>query len=103
LFRRFVRWLTGSTGVVPRNLDIVEQQLPGEEGVENEEEAERRGLPDAWIHDEDSWALIIESKIQAPLSRSQLDRHRRTAERRGFSDINLVAFVPQPPQRTAHG
>jgi hypothetical protein len=98
LLRRFVAWVTGSADTVPRNLEIVEQQLPGEEEARDEQEAERRGLPDAWIHDDDTWALIIESKIQAPLTKGQLDRHRRTAELRGFSDVNLVAFVSQRPR-----
>jgi hypothetical protein len=79
----------------------LEQQLPGEEEATDELEVERKGLPDAWIHDGDGWALLIESKIQATLRQGQLDRHRRTAERRGFSQIRLIAFVPQRHQSGA--
>jgi hypothetical protein len=99
LLRKFVRWVTSDSMPTSQRLEVLEQRLPGEEEVTDEAEAERRGLPDAWIHNGDTWALIVESKIQATLEKSQLDRHRRTAERRGFSDIHLVAFVPQRPRR----
>jgi hypothetical protein len=97
LLRRFVRWVTGHVG--KHKLEIEEQHVPGEEGGDDEEEAERRGLPDAWIHDGHSWALIIESKINAPLTNGQLKRHRHTAERRGFKDITLVGLVLRRPPR----
>ncbi len=98
LLRRFVKWITGNHIPMAKRLEIVEQQLPGEEEPD-ELEAERRGLPDAWIHDGGTWALIIESKIQAPLERDQLERHRRVAERRGFTDVCLVALVAEHPKR----
>lgn len=81
-----------------KSLEILEQRLPGEEEG-NEEEAERRGLPDAWIHNGKDWALIVENKIQAHLSANQLARHRRMAERRGFSDIRVAAIVTERPER----
>lgn len=100
LLRNFVRWMTGSSPP-SRRLDITEQRLPGEEeeAAVTEEEAERRGLPDAWIYDGKGWALIIESKVASPLSRDQLERHRRVAIRREFSDVNLVALVVERPKR----
>lgn len=100
LLRRFVAWLCGKAP--SRKLEIVEQRLPGEE-ESDEGEAERRGLPDAWIHDKQSWALILENKIQAPLNPNQLARHRRMAERRGFSDIYVAAVVARGPKRLAGG
>jgi hypothetical protein len=98
LLRKFVKWATGDRIERNRPIEVLEQQLPGEEEVTDELEVERKGLPDAWIHDGDGWALLIESKIQATLRQGQLDRHRRTAERRGFSQIRLIAFVPQRHQ-----
>jgi hypothetical protein len=98
LLRQFVKWTTGQNGPATQGLKIDEQCLPGEDSGGDEMEAERRGLPDAWIHDGQSWALIVESKIQAPLTNSQLERHRRTAERREFSEISLVALVVQRPR-----
>jgi hypothetical protein len=97
LLREFVQWVAGEAGA-SRHLEIVEQQLPGEDEVADEEEAERRGLPDAWIHDGDDWALLIESKIESPLNDGQLVRHLRTAERRNFSDVRLLALVTSRPK-----
>lgn len=96
LLKKFIKWATGEKAPSSR-LAIVEQSLPGDEESQDEEEAERRGLPDGWIFDDDGWCLIIESKIEAPLYRDQLDRHRRTAERRGFSDIHVVVLVTDLP------
>ena len=81
LLRRFVKWTTGKSA--PSSLKIVEQQLPGEMELE-EEGDERLGLPDAWIHDNDSWSLLIESKVASKLSFEQLKRHHRTAKSRGL-------------------
>jgi len=99
LLRRFVRWVTGEQAPSAR-LEVLEQRLPGEEEPRDEEEAERRGLPDAWIHDGNSWALVIESKIESPLKRDQLERHRRVAERRGFIDVYLLALVTELPRHS---
>jgi hypothetical protein len=93
LLKRFVRWTVGDRLPESWRLTVLEQQLPGEEEP-SEEEAEERGLPDAWIHDDKSWALIIESKIAAPLSTDQLNRHRTMAQRRGFKSIFLLAITP---------
>jgi hypothetical protein len=96
LLKHFVRWLAGDGLPEKWKLSVLEQQLPGEE-EDSEEEAEKRGLPDAWIHDGESWALIIESKIAAPISSEQLKRHRSTAERRGFERILLLAITTVKP------
>lgn len=101
LLRKFIRWVTGKRIPNGRGLEVLEQRLPGEEEAVDEAEAERRGLPDAWIHDRDSWVLVIESKIESPLNRDQLERHRRVAERRGFTDIHLLALVTELPRRFA--
>jgi hypothetical protein len=100
LLRKFIRWVCGERPP-SRRLEVIEQRLPGEEELIDETEVERRGLPDAWIHDGNTWALILENKIQAPLRASQLARHRRMAERRGFSDTRLASFVTERPKRLA--
>jgi len=76
-------------------LVVEEQGLPGESGL-SEAEAERRGLPDAWIHDGESWSLLIETKLTARLTADQLRRHIATARRRGFTDVHLVALTARP-------
>lgn len=100
LLRHFIAWVTGKQlSRIPRHLEIVEQQLPGEGETLTEEEAEDRGLPDAWIHDGEEWSLIIESKVAAPLSNDQLIRHNKTALKRGYEDIQLLAICVIKPGR----
>ncbi|WP_271628027.1 hypothetical protein [Bradyrhizobium sp. CCBAU 11445] len=93
-------FLTELLGVTPPcrpdKLAILEQQYPGEEEP-SEEESERRGIPDGWIFDDEGWCVFIESKVIANLTADQIKRHRRTAERRGFSQITAVAIAPYPP------
>lgn len=88
LLRSFIRWSTGDapTGT---NLQIVEQRLPGEPELD-EAEAERLGLPDAWVFTDSGWALLIEAKVASEIDVDQINRHLRTAERRGFTDRRLV-------------
>ncbi|MCP1761995.1 PD-(D/E)XK nuclease family protein [Bradyrhizobium japonicum] len=80
----------------PSRLAVLEQQYPGEEEP-SEEELERRGIPDGWIFDSDGWCVFIETKVIAKLEAGQLERHRRTAERRGFNAITAVAIAPRLP------
>jgi hypothetical protein len=98
LLRDFVRWTTGRTAPT-RKLHIVEQRLPGEPEL-TEEDAERRGLPDAWIYSDNAWCLLIESKIAASLTKDQLRRHRQTAMRRGFEEITVLALDVSEPRGT---
>lgn len=98
LLRNFIRWVTGSISPSTKYLEIVEQHLPGETEI-TEEESERRGLPDGWIHDNDKWSLIIESKVAATFKNDQLRRHLQIASRRGFEDITLLAIGTTEPRR----
>lgn len=95
--RSFIR-LTSHTNI-PRGtkLQIVEQQLPREpEG--NEDDAERRGLPDAWIYADDGWALLIESKVASMIDLGQLKRHLTTAAGRGFPAAQIVLISVRTPK-----
>jgi hypothetical protein len=100
LLRRFVQWVTAERAPSTQ-LHIVEQTLPGEQEPGDEEEAERRGLPDGWIYDSKGWALVIESKIESPLNQDQLERHLRTGDKRGFPNLRLLALVTEPPNSSA--
>jgi hypothetical protein len=92
LLRGFLIWIGVKAPVAAASLSIVEQSLPGDPpDVEND--AERRGLPDIVIHDDESWCLLIESKIQASLTEDQLQRHERTLRRRGFEKIRSLALT----------
>ncbi|MGJ5180391.1 hypothetical protein ACQR16_24485 [Bradyrhizobium oligotrophicum] len=80
----------------PNKLNVLEQQYPGEEQP-SEEEAERRGIPDGWIFDNEGWCVFIESKVLSKFEADQIRRHRRTAERRGFNEITAVAIIANAP------
>ena len=77
LLEEFLEWISVRPPVSARQLRIAEQGLPGDP-PDSEEEAERRGLPDIVIHDDASWCVLIESKVQSRLTEDQLDRHERT-------------------------
>jgi hypothetical protein len=99
LLRSFLRWLDV---VPPRGevLHLVEQRLPGETDDRPEtSESDTRRLPDAWIYTVSGWALLIESKIAAPIDAAQLRGHLAIAERRGFSDVRLLVLSPNAPTR----
>jgi hypothetical protein len=98
LLTRFIKEIAGMILPNIKHLQILEQQVPGEDSSYSEEETKRRGLPDAWIHDEEGWALLIESKVQAALTKDQLHRHFRVAERRGFTDIHILVIGVNQPQ-----
>lgn len=94
LLGNFIAWATNKqTPTSPSQFHILEQSLPGEEEPQDEDEAERRGLPDGCIYDDNGWGLLIESKIAAPLELDQLQRHRRTAEKRGLINPLLLALI----------
>jgi hypothetical protein len=95
LLRHFIRWITGKAA--PKDIEVVEQRLPGEPEL-REDESGRRGVPDAWIYDDSNWSLLVESKVSAILKNDQLRRHHNTALRRGFDDITLLAIDVVPPK-----
>lgn len=98
LLRRFVGWATNLRVPQSAPLEIIEQGLPGVL-AETEEDAEKRGLPDACIHQGDEWALLVESKVAANLSPEQLRRHLRTADRRGLKRVKLLVLDTEYPSR----
>jgi hypothetical protein len=99
LLHSFLRWLDVAP---PRGeaLHLVEQRLPGETDDRPEtSESDTRRLPDAWIYTASGWALLIESKIAAPIDAAQLRGHLAIAERRGFTDVRLLVLSPNAPAR----
>jgi hypothetical protein len=99
LLRSFLRRLDVAP---PRGeaLHLVEQRLPGEADDRPEtSESDTRRVPDAWIYTASGWALLIESKIAAPIDAAQLRGHLAIAERRGFTDVRLLVLSPSAPPR----
>ena len=95
LLNAFVQWAFGMN-VKKERLSVFEQSLPGEPLDLSEEETQRRGLPDGCITNEDNWALLIESKVAMRPTPDQLDRHVRTARRRGIEDVQLLLLTVHP-------
>lgn len=93
--RAFVLWATGELPPKKAKLKIVEQSVPGKAETK-EEEPGQRGLPDAWIYDDDGWCLLVESKVAAPIKQDQIRRHLATAERNGFHDRRIVILSLTP-------
>ena len=104
LLNAFLRELVKLTPPVSAaRLSIFEQRFPGEEEPRDEEELERRGIPDGWICDEDDWCVFIETKVMAAVRRTQIERHRRTAERRGFRSITALVITAVDAQALPPG
>jgi hypothetical protein len=91
----FLRWLGVAEIPKPRTLMLTEQQVPGMLELDAEP-IDARGLPDAAIFDEDGWAALFESKIQACIDLKQVERHRRTAQRHGFETPWAVVISVDP-------
>lgn len=97
LLHEFVRWVTGRHLRDSDCVKVIEQQLP-EEPETSEEEAERRGLPDAWIYDPGGkWAILIECKIASPVSHNQLNRHMQIAKRYAFEETTYLLIGVSSP------
>jgi hypothetical protein len=62
-------------------LSISVQTIPGKPEEPEQSESERYGIPDAWIHNGEDWCVVVEAKINAPLTVDQIRRHR-------FVDMN---------------
>lgn len=81
-------------------LRVLEQQFPGE-AEQREDDLDRYGVPDAWIHDDEGWCLVLESKVTAAFRPEQIVSHLRTAERRGFSVASAVSITPEFVEHSA--
>ena len=101
LRRSFVRWTTGRRALKWKRLDVVEQQVPGSPLAAGDDED--TGLPDLWVYGDGSWSLVVESKVMAPAVSAQLRRHRRTARRVGFTDVDLLVIAPRVPSHRLDG
>ena len=98
LIRPFLRWLR-VRGIPPTQLiHIVQQQIPGVPVSSSDEES--RSLPDACFYDDDGWALVVESKVQAGIAIKQLKRHVQTAQRCGYENPQMILISVDRPVET---
>lgn len=100
LLALFLREIVGAKPpVAAGHLSVLVQQLPETPPV-SEDEAERRGIPDGWIYSVDEeWCVVIESKVLIRLGADQIERHRRMAQRLGFTRIFVVAVTTEEVAR----
>jgi hypothetical protein len=96
LIRPFLRWLGIREIPKARKLMVAEQQVPGALQDINEEINES-GLPDISIYDDVGFAVLVESKVQACINLKQLEKHRKTAKRRGYKLPWLVLVSVEKP------
>jgi hypothetical protein len=78
------------------SLSFACQRQPADEtrGIDEEDYAEKYGIPDAWIYDEHTrWALIFECKIKADLTVEQLISHVVTARKQGFNAVHVLIIT----------
>jgi len=92
LLASFVKDICGSNHSKPDKLHMSVQRYPfsnhyDETGVED------RNIPDAWIFDDDGFAIVFEAKITATLTQTQLAGHQRVAAKQGFDDVHFFTIV----------
>ena len=75
-----------------KDLRITEQRVPGSLEVDGEK-ADSQGLPDACVFTDDDWAVLFECKVQDRVRVRQLNRHRSTLNRHGFSSPQVVVIT----------
>ena len=75
---------------------IGQQLVPGTKAEADKEGAD--GLPDGCFYTDDGWAVLIESKVQAPISVTQLKKHRKTAARYGYDNAHVVLIAVDSPR-----
>src|SRR5258706_12151558 len=57
---RFLRELVKVRAPInPRRLIVLEQRFPGEDEPSEEDDLERRGIPDGWVFDKEGWCVFI--------------------------------------------
>ena len=92
LLAPFLRWLCIPEVPPAKQLEIAQQRVPGQLQTDSDIGEEKKGLPDIAVFNNDGWAVLIESKVQAHVSLDQLMRHRNTAQRHGFENPWLVVI-----------
>jgi len=99
LLASFLKWLNLPEIPPISELSICEQQVPGTAEIDLEED-DSRGLPDAFIFNDDGWGVLFECKVQSRVSTQQIRRHRKTAVRHGFAQPHIVIIAVDNQRRS---
>ncbi len=79
-----------------KDIELGHQRVPGQK-VDLIKDG-KEGLPDGCFFDQDSWAVVIEAKVQAGISVNQLRRHRKTSARYGYAQPHVVLLSIEKPK-----
>jgi hypothetical protein len=96
LVRPFLKLLGAKRIPALKNIELGLQRVPGQMVDSNKEGGQ--GLPDGCLFDQDGWAVVIEAKVQAGISVSQLKRHRKTSARYGYEHPHVVLLSIDKPK-----
>ncbi len=94
LLRGFIKDICGVRGA-PKNLHLSVQSYPFARAYTNKE-IESRSIPDAWIYNDDGFALVFEAKISDSLTQPQLTSHENTARKQGFETPRFYTITALP-------
>lgn len=97
LIRPFLKWLNIRNIPPLRKISMGLQGLPGQ--VLTSIPENQNSVPDAYFCNSDSWAIIIESKVQSNISDDQLHRHQKKAKSLGYDDSVVVVISVNPPKK----
>ncbi|MGB0900470.1 hypothetical protein [Halocynthiibacter sp.] len=102
LLRSFVKDICCVTAPKTSNLRLSVQKYPFAR-LYDDTEVVSRNIPDAWIFDDEGFALVFEAKITANLTTTQLRGHQRVANQLGFEDAYYFTVVGEQDQTKTDG
>ena len=94
LLRGFIKDICGVRGA-PKNLHLSVQRYPSARAY-TDDEIKSRSIPDAWIYNDDGFALVFEAKISDSLTQPQLTSHENTARKQGFETPRFYTITALP-------
>ena len=94
LLRGFIKDICKVQGV-KKNLHLSVQSYPSARAY-TDDEIKSRSIPDAWIYNDDGFALVFEAKISDSLTQPQLTSHENTARKQGFETPRFYTITALP-------
>jgi hypothetical protein len=94
----FLQKFLGLPKTKAKECKISVQAYPDGPPLEPSEVAEK-GIPDIWFYDDDGWCAVVECKITEDLKLDQVQRHVRTALKRGYEEALPVIITAKSEAR----